>query len=261
MSRTKVFVAVPSMGTISDGQVFALRDMEKTYADRIEFIYPEKCIQRRFHDYARNGLVEEFLASEAEILWFLASDIIPAPHVLDLITKNGEHWDLAGAPYPVFMTPTAGEGPQVVFCVFKEDAKGLHAASVPMSGTEFVDGIATGCIFIKRGIFAQLERPFFEFQFDSKRMITEGEDLGFCRKVNALGHKFFIDYSMSAAHFKTVNLLDVNNYAVEYANKAIAAYDAQIRPQMVKLAQAVETLRAEKKPRPQSALILPEYLK
>jgi hypothetical protein len=262
MKRTKVFVAVPTTGSICDGQVYALRDIERNYADQIELIYPEKCVQRKFHDYARNGMVEEFLASEADIMWFLDSDIIPAPHVLDLVTKYGEHWELAGAPYPVFMSPKAGESPQVVYCIFREDAGGLHAASVPMEGQEFVDGIATGCIFIKREIFAQLERPFFEFKFDEQRRIVEGEDLGFCRKVNALGYKFFTDYSMVCAHFKTVNLLDVNNYAVDYAKKSIAAYDAQVRPQMVKLAEAVDRLKKQKtEEKPKSSLILPEYLK
>jgi hypothetical protein len=257
MKKTKLYLGIPSTGTRSDLQTYVLRDLEKKYADKIEFVYPERCVHRKFHDFARNEVVKEFLATECDILWFLDSDVVPPPHVLDLITEHGEHWELAGAPYPVFMTPTGFQGPQVVMCVYAQGENGgMHTMKVPQKGVQFVDGLATGCIFIKREVFAQLQEPYFAFKYNEKNMhIEEGEDLGFCRKVSALGYKFFTDFSMACKHYKTVDLLEVNNYAIDQANQSVQTYDAQIRPTVVKLAQEVERLKAS---RNKSGLILPK---
>lgn len=251
MKKTKIYLGIPSMGNRCDVQNYVLRDLEKAYADKIELVYPDKCVHRMFHDFARNEVVKDFLQTDCDILWFLDSDIAPPPHVLDLITKYGDQWELAGAPYPVFMTPEGYQGPQIVMCVYREDAKGLHASQVPMSGTDFVDGMATGCIFIKREVFSEVQEPYFEFKYNDKtRCITEGEDLGFCRKVNEKGYKFFTDFSMVCKHYKHVDLLEVNNYAIDYANQAVKAYDAQIRP---KIEELVTRLKGKTK----SGLILP----
>lgn len=229
--KTKLYVAIPTTGTQCDAQVYALRALEKKYGDRIEFIYPKSCVRRVFHDYARNAMVDEFLASDADIMWFLDSDVSPADHVLDLITEHKDKWMVAGAPYPVFMVPKEDEHPQVVMTVYQGASdEGYHPAKIPYEGTDFVDGIATGCLFIKRELFAELPRPYFEFKFNPEtRYMTEGEDMGFMRKVNAAGHKFFIDYSMVCKHYKTVDLLDVNNYAIGFANIALKNLEAQLR--------------------------------
>jgi hypothetical protein len=266
MSKIRLYVAVPSTGTVSDIHSFAFRQFEKEYGDKIEFIYPKHCVHRKLHDFARNSMVEDFLASEADIMWFLDSDVVPPPNVLDLITKHGEQWELAGAPYPVFMTPAGYAGPQVVMCVYTADEKGMHARSVPYSGTNFVDGMATGCIFIKREVFAQLEKPYFEFKYNPEsREITEGEDLGFCMKVNALGYKFFTDFSMVCGHYKNVNLTDVNNYAISYAQQTLDVHHANLKEQAlaaVKAAYAKGLNDAKSKPtRAPNGLILPDHLK
>jgi hypothetical protein len=255
----KIFMGIPSTGTRSDPQCFALREIEKKYAGKVELVYPERCTHRIFHDFARNEIVKEFLASDCDVLWFLDSDVVPPPHVLDLVTEHGEHWDLAGAPYPVFMTPEKSRGPQVVFCVYTQGEEGgLHAAQVPQSGTAFVDGLATGCMFIKRAVFSKLQEPYFEFKYDEKsRKVVEGEDLGFCRKVNAKGYQFFTDFGMACKHYKNVDLLEINNYAIEFANGAVASYDAQIRPSVVALAKRVEQLQAQSG-RTKSGLVLPK---
>ncbi len=256
MAKIKLYVAVPSIGTVCDVQTYALRQLERDYGDRIEFVYPANCTHRKFHDFARNEMVEDFLKSDCDLIWFLDSDVSPPPHVLDLVTKYGEHWDLAGAPYPVFMTPEGYSGPQVVMCVYTNDGFGMHASKVPYTGTAMVDGLATGCLFIKREVFSKLSKPYFEFKFSPEsKQLTEGEDLGFCRKVNELGYKFFTDFSMVCKHYKTVDLLEVNNYAISYANEAVKAYDAGIRPQVEALAAKYREATAG---RSKSGLILPK---
>lgn len=233
--KVKIFVATPTTGSVVDSQAYLLRDIAELYKDHVEFIYPDLCVRRIFHDYARNELVGQFLDSKADILWFLDSDITPSKHILDLVIMHKDKWEVAGATYPVFMNTDHSPNISVVFTVYKKNEStgnfGLREA--PKTGQEFVDGLATGCLFIKREVFAKLEKPYFEFKYENEsRKMEEGEDLGFCRKLSALGIKFFTDFELVCRHQKEVDLLDVNNYAIEYANAAVLRYDAAIKEQL-----------------------------
>ncbi len=221
--KTKLFIAIPTNGSNVDSQLYVLRDLEDTYKEHIEFVYPKQCVRRVFHDFARSMLVEEFLESGADIMWFLDSDVTPNSHILDLIVLHQDKWEVAGATYPVVMNPT-GQGSELVFTCYQKNPEtgNLAVAGVPMSGTDFVDGLATGCLFIKRQVFDKLKRPYFEFKFNEEtREMKEGEDLGFCRKLNDLGIRFFTDFSLVCNHRKTVDLLDINNYAITYSNRKV----------------------------------------
>lgn len=259
MQKIRMFLGIPSTGTRSDFQGYVLRALEERYSDRIEFVYPKECVIRIFHDFARNGVVEEFLESGADVLWFLDSDVVPPKYVLDLITKHWDKWQVAGAPYPVFMHPPGEVAPQVLFTVYKgSNGKGMAPCDIPPTGTDFVDGLATGCLFIKKDVFSLLTKPYFEFKYDKEtRSMTEGEDLGFCLKLQSLGIKFFTDYSMVCKHYKNVCLLDVNDYAMEYAKKSVAAYDRGIKVHIEKLASQVRGKMSPNLSPTSSQLIVP----
>lgn len=265
-NRLKVFVAVPTTSSIVDSQTYLLREIEELYKDKIELVYPSGCIRRVFHDFARNKLTEDFLASDCDILWFLDSDITPPKHVLDLIVVHGDKWKLAGLTYPVFMRPPGSDILEVVYTAYKKNPStgNLGLCGVPKEGTDFLDGLATGCLFIRRDVLEQMERPYFEFKYAKEdREIKEGEDLGFCRKAAALGHKFFTDFSLTCRHQKTVDLMDVNNYAIQYSNRNVLEYDRRIKEQVQEAVKAAyaqgfdKGLKATKK-EPKNTLWLPK---
>lgn len=260
MKKIRMYMGIPSNGNVVDFQGYMLRELQRRYADEIEFVFPKDCYQRIFHDYARNEIVEEFMASGCDVLWFLDSDVVSQPHVLDLITLHWDKWVVAGAPYPVFMSQPGEQMRQIVYTVYKgNNGVGMHPSTVPYSGVDYVDGMATGCLFIKREVFEKLKKPYFEFKFDPEtRRMNQGEDLGFCIKLSELGIKVFTDYSMVCKHYKTVDLTELNNYAITFANKAVKAYDSQIRGQ---IEQLKERLQARPAPRPASGLILPDHLR
>jgi hypothetical protein len=245
--KVKVYCAVPTTGTVADAQTYFWRETEKRYGNKVEFIWPEACVRRVFHDFARNAHVEDFLKSGADILFFLDSDVVPPNDLFDLVLDH-EKWSLAGAPYPVFMTPAGVDRPQLVFTAYKGRAgHGLGAADIPKEGKEFIDGLATGCMFIKREVFDKLAKPYFEFTYEAEsRKMVEGEDLGFCRKVNDQGFKFYVDFSKVCKHYKNVCLLDMSNYAVEYAKRSLEMYSALIKPLVEQLsARAREKSKGE----------------
>lgn len=250
----KVFVAIPTIGTMSDAHMHTLREIEERYKDEVQLVYPASVVRRIFHDFARNALVDEFMETDCDIMWFLDSDVVPPKHVMDLVTLHASKWQAAGAPYPVFMTPPGEEYQQVVFTVYKENKGAMVPTAVPHSGTDFVDGIATGCLFLKRELIAQMQKPYFEFKYHpDTRMIVEGEDIGFCKKLHQMGVQFFIDYGMPCKHYKTVDLLDVNNYAMTYAQKSLTAYQRALREQIAESVKAKVTANSTAK----SKLILP----
>lgn len=250
--KWKVFVAVPSVGSVSDFQPHVLRELAETYGDEIELVYPKQLCQRIFHDAARNGLVEDFLSTDCDIMWMLDSDVCPPKHVLDLVSRYGATWEAAGAPYPVFMSQPGQAFRQLVFTVYKginEEKTSLAPCTCPQEGTDWVDGLATGCLFIKRSVFEKLEKPYFEFKYDPiTRAPVQGEDLGFCLKLAALKIQFFTDYSMVCKHFKNnICLLEMNNYCIDFANKSVENYDKSIRSQVNDLAERYKLLAKENK--------------
>lgn len=272
MKKTKVYLGIMSTGDRVDGQVYRLKELAERYSDEIEMVWPDECVHYFGHDFSRNMYVEKFLESDCDVLWFLDSDVVPPQHIFDLITIHGSKWEVSGAPYPLWMPAQDGDmavSLTVYNGVFKNEdgsPKSLKMAPTTNNGEEFVDGLATGCLFIKRDVFSQLERPYFQFKRNPETMaVVEGEDLGFALKLSKLGIKFFVDYSMVCRHFKRVDLLEVNNYAISFANNKLMEYDRTIRSQVEAACQAAfikgrESAMAQARPQPrvtQSGLILP----
>ncbi len=242
--KTKIYLGWMSTGQREDVHIYLLRDLQDRYGDLVEFVLPDLCCHRMFHDAARCAVVDEFLATDCDILWFLDSDVVPPTHIIDLVVHHQDKWQCAGAPYPVFM-PVPGTGElSLCFTVYKgvetnPDGRGIFMAETPQEGSEFVDGLATGCLFIKREVFEQISKPYFEFKFDPEtRRIKEGEDLGFAMKCHDKGIKFYVDYGMVCKHFKRVCLLDMNNYAINMSNCKTIEYDKIIRSQVEEAVKA-----------------------
>ncbi len=276
--KWRVYMGLPSNGTVADFQTYMLRELQERYKDEVELVYPEQLCQRIFHDAARNGIVEDFLDSGCDILFFLDADICPPRHVLDLVTTHGDKWLCAAAPYPVFMAQPGESHRQITFTLYKAidphpvtKKPRIAPCAVPNEGLELVDGAATGCLFIKREVFEKLERPYFEFKYDPiTRLPIEGEDIGFCLKMHKLGIKFFVDYSMVCKHYKNnIDLIEMNNYAMSYAQKAVDWQKQAIQKQVEELeakyrkavklnkqlAEAVQQLQAQQRQGPSRNLV------
>lgn len=261
MKKTRIYVGNCSTGSRVDGQNYWFRRMETKYSHCIEFIYPEIYVGRIFHDHNRNAYVDNFLKSDCDMLFFIDSDIVPPENLFDLVKDHEDKWELAGAPYPVWQTQSGYDGPQVTYTVYKDNGElgKMYPAPIPQVGQDFVAGLATGCLFIKRHILEKMQKPYFEFKYHPEtREITEGEDLGFCLKIQKLGIKFFIDYTMLCHHFKTISLLDVQNFVELQKQQIVDSCDKMIRQivakkQLQRLSQQ-NTIKSNK---PKSNLILP----
>lgn len=277
--RIKVYCGWPSTGLSETYHIFLLRNLQDRYGDRVELVLPEQCAHRMMHDFARNAITEEFLASDCDVLWMLDSDVVPPNHILDLITCHWDKWQCAGAPYPIYAQVPGTDHMSIMFTVYKgvteadkDGGRGIYMNETPSEGTEIVDGLATGCLFIKREVFSKLEKPYFEFKFDPEsRRVKVGEDLGFALKCFDQGIKFFVDYSAVCKHLKRVCLLDMQNYATQMSNHKTLEYDKHVRSQVNAALQAAyekgrndaleEAITARQPPKTKSGLILPANFK
>lgn len=276
MKKPKIFLGWLSTGLREDAHLYLLRDLRERYGDLMELVLPDMCVSRIFHDAARCAVTEEFLASDCDVLWFLDSDVVPPNHILDLVAHHYDEWQCAGAPYPIYSNIPGTQDMSILYTVYKGiddknsiNGRGIYMHETPEEGTEIVDGLATGCLFIKREVFAKLEKPYFEFKYDHEtRRIKEGEDLGFALKCHDVGVKFFVDYSMVCKHFKRVCLLDMQNYGTQRANAKVIDYDKSIRPQVdealkasyhagLKKGREEAAVSAPHIPKTKSGLILP----
>jgi hypothetical protein len=277
--KTKVFLALPSTGQREDYHTYIIEHWRKRYEDEIEFVLPERCENYFGHDFARNMYAERFLESDCDVMCFLDSDVIPPEHLFDLITVHGNKgWLAAGAPYPLWLARPGTKDMAVCYSAYAgnaPDEKGNHGftmAAVPQQGIEWVDGLATGCLLLRRELFAKLEKPYFQFKRNPETCeVIEGEDLGFALKLQKLGIKYFCDHGMVCGHYKRINLLEVQNYATQMSNEKVVAFHAQVKDAFEQAVQraagegyrkGLEAGRAEAHiPRKtQSGLILPASL-
>jgi len=60
-----------------------------------------------------------------------------------------------------------------------------------------IEGIGMGCMLIKTGIFQELSKPWFDFQWSPESNDFLGEDMYLCQKINAAGYTIKVDTSLS----------------------------------------------------------------
>ena len=135
----------------------------------------------------RNQVVEDFLLTDCTHLFFVDSDMLFQPEVLDRLIADDK--DIVGAQYnrriekendPVVATRyQMNPGDQLPQRVFKNYA------------------VATGCLLIKREVFNKIPKPWF---FHGTEERPEGDDIHFCNKATANGYELFIDGSLKVGH-------------------------------------------------------------
>jgi len=196
IDKPKVFIAIPTGGTIRTELAMFLIHLNKDYNIEIAFTYQGEVSSNR------NKLIEQFLLTDYEWLLFLDSDILPPFNILSM-TKNKKNicsgvyyqWD-EDRPIPV------------IYRI--EDGHFKPVRDVPEDDFIEIDGAGGGCLLIKRIVFDVVRKPYFKLEYDDKGYISTGHDLYFCDKVREYGFKIFCDTRMICNHYKTVNMSAVN---------------------------------------------------
>lgn len=151
-------------------------------------------------DDARNEVVKTFLASDCTELVFLDADVSWEPSQLKQLI--GRDVALVGGVYPHRRD--------------KPDEMPVRLLSTePLYGLLEVEGLPTGFMKIKRGVFEQM-KPHCQ-QYEGMTIYFErtlikgtrwGGDLGFCNKWRSIGGKCYADYELVLGHTGKVTYTD-----------------------------------------------------
>lgn len=134
----------------------------------------------------REQIVKDFLQTDCTHLFFVDSDMLFKPDVLDSLLEDDK--DIIGAQYNkrigregVHVAPT------------RYDLPGMSTPDHP-----FVNQIvATGCLLIKREAFEKIPRPWFSMGTEENWL---GEDVYFSRKARESGVETWIDPRLKVLH-------------------------------------------------------------
>lgn len=203
--KTKVYITIPTTGTIRVELMFFLLNLDKDYDVFIDHT------NGGFIAENRNKLVYRFLKSKYDWLLFIDSDMLLPFDVLEM-TKNGK--DICSGIY--FQWKKDKLVP-LVYKKSKNDFNEEYKTFNETSDEELVevDGVGAGCLLIHRKVFEAIEKPYFLFEYNEDGIISLGEDFYFCNKAQEAGFKIWIDRRMVCSHYKIVNLKEINEWKNE----------------------------------------------
>ena len=125
----------------------------------------------------RHDLVMAARAQEATHLLFLDSDIIFPDDALDQLL----FWDkpVVGASYPTKTIPSMPTTRK-----WKNNRWEFVFTNKKSEDLERVDRLPTGCLLVEMGVFEQIRQPWFEFTWTGEEDLYQGEDWGFCERID-----------------------------------------------------------------------------
>lgn len=148
----------------------------------------------------RRALVEQFLKTDCDYLWWLDSDMkFPPDTAIKLMNRNK---DIVGCNYRRRRFPDASF---VTLVGELGNFKALETTdkSPPL---ELCDAIPHGCVLIKRRVYEKMAKPYYvqEWRNDIDREISE--DVYFSLKAKESGFEIWIDHdiSRSISHIGTL---------------------------------------------------------
>lgn len=165
----------------------------------------------------RNKLIERFLKTNIEWIFFIDTDTVPPINALDM-TKH--KLDICSGYYYQWINHQDINKRELMPLIFEKVEKGykpFKGRPTKIKNVVEADGAGAGCLLINRRVFANIERPYFLTPHDEKGFTTSTEDIYFFKKIQKAGYKLYIDTSIVADHVKTVNLTDIAqwNYRVQ----------------------------------------------
>lgn len=230
MTKTKVALIVPS----GDGTVLAdflpwLNQMQRWVKDdTAEFPFEFEMVGVIKGcspvEYARNRMVEDFLKTDAEILWMVDADMVPQAYSHRVLFGR---FDVSAGPCPMFSKVGA----------YKACRPNLFAGDVENEVTRIWtdedECVAAGTanMAIRRKV---LEDPamktaqdgWFQKRYGEKGSVRMGEDVDFCLRAQQNGHTFGVVGEAQMGHVKP---LDMDEVFKCVSNQVLLLNDALLR--------------------------------
>ena len=218
--RGGVLISVPNTGQIKTELVSVLLNIAMRNPQIVGVDLP----QGMPVDSSRNNAVKRFLGSRFEWILPIDSDIVPPMDVVDRLLRHkkkivsavcwssmggekGGEWEQDLLPYPTIMEKA-------------EDGKGWRVDRKKLESPETliqVDAVGMSCLLIHREVFEKMGGNWFRLSYSPDGMCNGGEDFAWCLKAKELGYEIWVDKSVQCGHYKTVDLLAINQVLAKTA--------------------------------------------
>lgn len=194
MKNKSIYLAVLNQGYIASGLTDLLTLIVQNDAYKIYLSYPNQ----KPITYNRNNITQKFLATDADYLMMIDSDVIPPPNILNLVDFDKD------IITPLMLVKQKG---MLIPLFLKMNKDGIYDTDdyINKVGLQECDATGTGCIIIKRNVLEKLKHPF-QNKYDQDGIKTLGQDFYFCQRAKELGFKVWVHLDYIAEHLFTDSL-------------------------------------------------------
>lgn len=156
---------------------------------------------------------EAFMASGADYMLMLDSDVVPKANLLDLVAYD---YDVVTFPTPIWR-PGTPEPPIVINVTPLDDRYEIRAEGEPFQ----VRRGGGSAILIARRVFEGLPQPWWEYDFDARGVAQNDEDIGFCDAVRQHGFEVWCAPAYICDHIKEIGLLEVYEAVAQWRSGGV----------------------------------------
>jgi hypothetical protein len=200
--RAKVFIGIPSFRSQMHVQLSG-RIHEWGCKYDIQVAYARGATPLHA---ARNLLVELFLKTDCEYLFFIDDDVVPPSDALDELIEADKDIIM---PLTLMIKPITEEAAvPVPQSMRNHDPTKEGYKPCWGTGIEEVDTIGGAAFFVKRKVFE--EKPYkFRFEYYPNGRRKKGADVAFSEDMRARGYKLYAHYDLPCQHIRQVDLLRI----------------------------------------------------
>jgi hypothetical protein len=202
--RQKVWIAVLTSGNVRHELAMALITMSHDDRYDLEFHFSFA----RPIPSNRCQIVKHFLASDADWLAMIDSDVWPYRNLLDLVEADE---DVIVFPTPIWRARVPE--PPIVSNITPLNGNRVDLSEAPLVEVARGGGSA---MLLSRRVLEGIPPPPFAYDFDADGVTTCDEDIYFCDKARAAGFAIWAAYSHPCGHVKEIDLVDVHNRVKEW---------------------------------------------
>ena len=150
-------------------------------------------------EYVRNEQVRRFLASDCTHLFLLDSDCVPQDGTLQWLLAHD--LPFVTAPHPTQI------GNETGLMVMDRAPEGRgYVSHFPVEGMQQATVVGCGGMLIRRDVLMEMVPPWFTFEMGEDGSLIQGEDFGFCERLQQSGVEIWADCDLVQRHWVTVPL-------------------------------------------------------
>jgi len=201
-NKKKIFIAIPNLGCIAPQLSVNLITWSHDPRYSVFTFMPEGIFPL---DAARNHCVKEFLETDADLLWWIDSDIMPPVSAMHRLAQADK--DAIGAVCFSMKSENGEYFPYPVTLRFNENRQYVVYYG---QGIEEADATGGACVMFKRQVFEKIERPY-EFIYYPDGTLKLTCDFYIFQKLQKEGFKLFIDFDILCDHKKKCSIKGIQD--------------------------------------------------